>query len=51
MGNADFVCFCVLEGIAILLAILLIITHFRDKKQENKRYYDAVGNWLSGRRR
>lgn len=52
MSTADIVCLCVLGGIAIILAIALVVMYFRDKKRKDKPiYYSAVGNWLSGKRR
>ena len=52
MNTDDIVCLCVLGGIEIILAIILVVMHFRDKKRKDKPiYYSAVGNWLSGRRR
>lgn len=52
MSNADIVFLCVFGGIEVVLVILLVITHLREKKMKHKpHYYSAVGNWLSGKRR
>lgn len=52
MSSTDIVFLCVLGSIAVVLAISLIVIHFREKRRKDKPiYYSAVGNWLSGRGR
>ena len=51
IGTMNMILFGSIEGICIVLAIVLLILHLRDKKKgNNKTYYSAVGNWLHGKR-